>query len=208
MTKVLRRSVAYGGSLVDTKHLDHLAGEGIRFTDAYVMPQCTPTRAALLTGRHTARTGMWHVIPWYGTPYAPVAEPMFREQLDPAQCRLPHLLHDAGYTTGMAGKWHLTTNPRHGYYTHLRQAAAAEFGFDEVAPPGAGSQNEGDKWVNHLTDFAIEFIQNHNGKPWFFYLSHHTLHGRVSAPKDLIQEYRDSGAPEKGLGERDIPCRD
>lgn len=51
----------YGNHLVDTPHLDRLAAEGMRFTDAYVTPQCTPTRASLLTGQHTARNGMWHV---------------------------------------------------------------------------------------------------------------------------------------------------
>ena len=190
----------YGGKLVETSNLDRLAEEGIRFSDAYVMPQCTPTRAALLTGQHTARSGMWHVIPWYGTPYARVTEPLFREQLEPAQCRLPRLLRDVGYRTGMAGKWHLTTNKRQGFYTHLHREAASEFGFDEVALPGPGSQNEGDKWVDHLTDDAIRFIKTHSKQPWFFYLSHHTLHGVVSAPEELIQTYRDAGAPESGLG--------
>jgi len=71
---------SYGNRLVATPHLDSLARDGVRFTDAYVMPQCTPTRAALLSGQHTARNGMWHVIPWYGSPWAPVAEPAFREQ--------------------------------------------------------------------------------------------------------------------------------
>lgn len=135
----------YGGKSAPTPHLDRLASRGIRFTDAYVMPQCTPTRAALLTGQHTARNGMWHVIPWYGTPYATVGEPAFREELQPASARLPHQLRDAGYITGMAGKWHLTTNAKQGHYTYLKEAAATDFGFDEVAPPGPGSQNEGDK---------------------------------------------------------------
>jgi arylsulfatase A-like enzyme len=56
----------YGNKLVRTPHLDALAREGVSFTAGYVMPQCTPTRAALLTGQHTARTRMWHVIPAYG----------------------------------------------------------------------------------------------------------------------------------------------
>ena len=55
----------------------------MRFTDAYVMPQCTPTRAALLTGQHTARNGMWHVIGWYGSPWARMTEPAFVENLYP-----------------------------------------------------------------------------------------------------------------------------
>gem|GEM_PF-158402 len=190
----------YGGTGVNTPNIDRLAANGIRFTDAYVTPQCTPTRASLLTGQHSARNGMWHVIPWYGNPYAAVEEPMFREELLPKQCRLPRALRDAGYTTGMSGKWHLTHNRRQGFYSCLEVEAGPEFGFDHVGSPGKGSQNEGDKWVNHLTEDAIKFIRNNRGRPWFYYLSHHTLHGVVTAPEPLIQKYRDLGAPKLGHG--------
>ena len=190
----------YGNKLVPTPHLDRLAREGVRFTDAYVMPQCTPTRAALLTGQHTARTRMWHVIanPWYGYPWAPVEEPPFREALPSESFNLPKGLRQAGYATGMAGKWHLTAN-NDGHYTSLREHAADKYGFDFVAPPGPGSQNEGDKWVDHLTDHAIDFIRRHREQSWFFYLAHHTLHGRVSAPESLIKKHLAMGAPADGL---------
>ncbi|WP_182867191.1 sulfatase [Rhodopirellula sp. JC639] len=188
----------YGNRHVATPNLDRLAEQGMRLTDAYVMPQCTPTRAALLTGQHTARNQMWHVIGWYGSPWARVSEPMFREHLDPSQCRLPQQLREAGYRTGMAGKWHLTNN-RHGFYTYLRQPSGDTFGFDDVAPPGEGSQNEGDKWVDHLTDAACEFMRANRDRPWFYYLAHHTLHNKVSAPPELVQKHRDRGAPEVGL---------
>lgn len=186
----------YGSNKVPTPNLDRLAAEGVRFTDAYVMPQCTPTRAALLTGQHTARNGMWHVIGWYGSPWARVAEPAFREQLPRDWPNLPKSLKAGGYQTGMAGKWHLTTGAD-GDYVQLKAGAA--FGFDFVAPRGPGSQNEGDKWVDHLTDQTIQFIRGHREEPWFFYLAHHTLHGVVSAPADLIQKHRDAGAPETGM---------
>lgn len=186
----------YGSKKVPTPNLDRLASEGARFTDAYVMSQCTPTRAALLTGQHTARNGMWHVIPWYGSPWARLTEPAYREQLPREMPNLPKSLKAAGYQTGMAGKWHLTTGAE-GDYVQLKAGEA--FGFDFVAPRGPGSQNEGDKWVDHLTDQTIQFIRGHREKPWFFYLAHHTLHGVVSAPADLIQKHRDAGAPETGM---------
>lgn len=189
---------SYGNTRVPTPHLDRLADEGMRFTDAYVMPQCTPTRAALLTGEHTARNGMWHVIGWYGSPWARMTEPMFREHLEPQHCHLPRLLRKAGYRTGMAGKWHLTNN-QHGHYLFLKPPSADAFGFDYVAPPGIGSQNEGDKWVDHLTDSACQFIEANRGQPWFFYLSHHTLHGKVSAPEAKVQKHLDAGAPAVGM---------
>jgi arylsulfatase A len=186
----------YGSKKVPTPHLDRLATDGARFTDAYVMPQCTPTRAALLTGQHTARNGMWHVIPWYGLPWARMTEPAFREQLPREWPTLPKVLLQAGYRTGMAGKWHLTTGAD-GDYTHLRAGDA--HGFDFVAPRGPGTQNEGDKWVDHLTDQTIAFIRECGERPWFFYLAHHTLHGVVSAPGALIKKHREAGAPETGM---------
>ncbi len=188
----------YGGRQVATPHLDRLAAQGIRFTAAYATPQCTPTRAALLTGQQPARNGLWHVIPWYGTPWAPVREPAFREQLDRGTFTFPKGLRAAGYVTGIAGKWHLTTN-EDGNYVGLRPAAASHYGFDYSAPPGPGSQNEGDKHVDYLTEEAIRFIRTHRERPWFFLLSHHTVHGKVVAPAPLVAKYRAAGAPESGL---------
>ena len=189
---------SYGNRLVPTPHLDRLAAEGARFTDAYVMPQCTPTRAALLTGQHTARNGMWHVIPWYGTPYGRLREPPFRESLARDTFTLAKGLRAAGYATGTAGKWHLTNNAD-GNYVSLKPEAAAHYGFDFSAPPGPGSQNVGDKHVNYLTDQAIAFITQNRDRPWFFYLAHHTIHGVVSAPDDIVARYRARGAPATGL---------
>ncbi|MFZ9747786.1 MAG: sulfatase, partial [Opitutaceae bacterium] len=188
----------YGGRHVPTPHLDTLARDGVRFTDAYVMPQCTPTRAALLSGQHTARNGMWHVIPWYGSPWAPVREPAFREQFPRDAFNLAKGLRAAGYATAIAGKWHLTTGAD-GDYTSLRPEAGSAYGFDYVAPRGPGTQNEGDKWVDHLTDQTLGFISRHRDRPWFAYLAHHTLHGKVSAPAALVAKYRAAGAPETGF---------
>lgn len=187
----------YGGTKVPTPHLDRLAADGVRFTRAYVTPQCTPTRAALLTGQHPARTRMWHVIPWYGYPWAPVAEPAYREHLPRAAFTLAKGLKAAGYATGIAGKWHLTANDD-GNYVRLTADGGRHYGFDHVAPPGPVSPNEGDKHVEHYTDEAEKFIDANKGRPWFFYLTHHTLHGKVSAPTGLVKKYRAQGAPEAG----------
>ncbi len=188
----------FGNKLVATPHLDRLAAEGARLTSAYVLPQCTPTRAALLTGRNAPRNGMWHVIPGYGYPHARLREPVFRDQLGRDTFTLAKGLRAAGYATGIAGKWHLTTGAD-GDYTRLKPEAATHYGFDFAAPNGPGTQNEGDKWVDHLTDQALGFIGAHRDRSWFLYLSHHTIHGKVSAPPDLVAKYRARGAPENGL---------
>lgn len=192
---------SYGGKKVPTPNLNRLAREGAQFNSFYVTSQCSPTRASFLTGQYTARNGLWHVLPWYGYPRARVTEPMFRENLPRDTYTFPKGLQDAGYTTGIAGKWHLTANPQDGYYNGINPEAAHHFGFtwaapvlssDEISRPG------GDRGVNRLTDDAIEFIRKNRDNPWFFFLSHHMIHGVVVAPETLTQKYRDLGYSGEG----------
>lgn len=189
----------YGSKRVHTPHLDRLADESMRFIDAYVMPQCTPTRAALLTGQHTARTRMWHVIPWYGYPWARVAESAMGENLPRESFTIAKGLKAAGYTTAIVGKWHLTANAD-GHYAGLKPDAAAHYGFDvSPAPPEPNYQNKGDKGVDWLTDQAGALIEKNKDRPWFLFLAHHTVHNPLSAPDALVQKYHQKGVPEKGL---------
>jgi len=190
----------YGSRLVPTPHLDGLAAEGMRFTQAYVTPQCTPTRATLLTGQYTARNRMWHVIPWYGQPWAYMSEPPYAENLPREAFILPKGLKAAGYATACIGKWHLTVN-QDGNYNSLRQEAAAYYGFDVSARPSPRPDEltTGDRAVNRLTDEAIAFIEQNRRRPFFCYLPHHTIHGRVCAPEDLVRKWRAKGYREEGL---------
>ncbi|MFZ5830190.1 MAG: sulfatase [Planctomycetota bacterium] len=189
---------SYGNRRVPTPHLDRLAADGVRFQACYVMPQCTPTRAALLTGQHTARNGMWHVIPGYGYPLARLREPDFARGLPRDTFTIGSGLRAAGYTTGIIGKWHVTANAD-GDYTGLRPTAAAHYGFDLSVPSLRNEAARGDKGVDRFTDEAIRFIESHRDEPWFLYLSHHTIHGPVLAPEPLVAKYRADGAPETGL---------
>ena len=193
----------YGGKIVPTPHLDRLATEGARFTDAYVAPQCTPTRAMLLSGQYTARNGLWHVLinPWYGSPLARMTEPPFTEQYPRDAFTIAKGLKRAGYTTGIMGKWHLTTG-RDGAYLGLNPEFAHYYGFDYAAPVISRDEfNEGgDRGVDTLTDHAIEFIAKNREKPWFCFLSHHMIHSKVVAPDDLVQKYRDLGYGDGELG--------
>lgn len=188
----------YGGKLVPTPNLDRLAAGGVRFTAAYVTPQCTPTRATLLTGQYPSRHRMWHVIPWYGLPWAPVEEPAYVESLPRETFTLPKGLKAAGYATGCFGKWHLTHGPD-GNYTSLTPSGAPHFGFDVIAEPRPKAEEERDKAVDFLTNHAIRFIEAQREKPWFCLLTHHTIHGKVFAPADLNAKYLKNGAPTDGL---------
>ncbi|MGB3618800.1 MAG: sulfatase [Catalinimonas sp.] len=193
---------SYGNPYVATPHLDRLAREGARFTQAYVTPQCTPTRAALLTGQHTARNQMWHVIPQYRYPHARLVEPDYLELLPPENTTVAKALQTSGYTTALLGKWHLSNYESGvGYYTRLLAAHAGDYGFDYVDPVSDPSeyQKYGDKGVDFLTDEAIKFMRAHREGPFFCYLSHHTIHGPVLAPPEIVAKYRKRGHPEEGL---------
>ncbi|MDX2266859.1 MAG: sulfatase [Bryobacter sp.] len=190
----------YGNKLVPTPNLDKLAREGVRFSSAYVTPQCTPTRATLLTGQYTARNKMWHVIPYYHYPYGRVREEPFKENLLRTDFTLAKGLQSAGYRTGIFGKWHLTAN-EDGHYTNLKPEASRYYGFDVTSTPPKipDEQNKGDKAVLRLTEECIQFMTETKSQPFFAYLPQHSIHGKVVAPLDLVDQYRKQGAPETGL---------
>ncbi len=106
----------HGNPVLQTPHIDRLHAEGARLTDFHVSPTCAPTRSALLTGRHEFKNGVTHTI-------------LERERLTLEATTLAEVLHEAGYATGIFGKWHLGDESR---YQPGRR------GFDEVFIHGAG----------------------------------------------------------------------
>ena len=189
----------YGGELVPTPNLDRLAAEGARFSDAYVTSQCTPTRATLLTGQYTARHGLWHVLSWYGYPWARMTEPPFAENYSRQTFTIAKGLREAGYATGIMGKWHLTSNAD-GNYMGLKPSASQHYGFEfapEVLTKDA-FQAGADRCVDTLTSQSIDFIRRNRERPWFCFLSLHMIHGPVVAPESLVRKYREAGFGDEG----------
>ena len=107
---------AHGNPVLKTKNLDRLHAEAVRFTDFMVSPTCSPTRSALMTGRHEFKNGITHTI-------------LERERLTLDATTIAQVLKSAGYTTGIFGKWHLGDEAE---YRPDRR------GFDEVFIHGAG----------------------------------------------------------------------
>lgn len=191
----------YGNRFVETKNIDRLAAEGMKFTDAYVTPQCTPTRAVIMTGQHTANNRMWHVVGKYFFPYQYLKEPEYLENLPRETFTVAKALKKEGYKTAIFGKWHLNVYGPDGYYTRLFKENAHHYGFDEVDPMTEPSEYQAhtDKGVEFLTNQTIDFIERNRDNPFFVYLSHHTIHGPILAPDSLVRKYLDLGYPEEGV---------
>src|SRR5690242_2293052 len=99
------------GSEIDTPNLDRLASQGVRFSQFYNCARCCPSRASLLTGLYPHQAGVGHMVDQVGP------APGYANDLSPRSRTIAQVLKGAGYQTGMAGKWHVTSpNPEHHNY--------------------------------------------------------------------------------------------
>jgi arylsulfatase A len=181
----------YGRRDHRTPNLDRFASEGLRFTTAYVAsPICSPSRAAIMTGRAPARLHITTFLP--GRPDAPsqkLIHPLISQQLPLDEVTLAERLRNIGYATAMIGKWHLGGAG----FTPKEQ------GFDVYHPGQATtepSESEGGKGEYDLTREAERFIDDNRDRPFFLYLAHNNPHIPFSAQRKLVEE--NAGAFEPG----------
>ncbi|XP_019524084.1 PREDICTED: arylsulfatase A isoform X2 [Hipposideros armiger] len=154
---------SYGHPSSTTPYLDQLAARGLRFTDFYVpVSLCTPSRAALLTGRLPVRMGL----------YPGVLEPGSRGGLPLEEVTLPEVLAARGYLTGMAGKWHLGVGPE-GAFLPPHQGFHRFLGipYSHDQPPWLPGLEA--RYVAFARDLMVD--AQRQGRPFFlYYASHHT----------------------------------
>jgi arylsulfatase A len=198
----------YGADLHETPHLDELAAEGVRFTAAYAMPVCSPTRAALMTGRHAARV---HMTIWSeGSLQGPGDRPMLQadslHSLPHTEKTLAKYLQDAGYLTALVGKWHLGDADHypetHGFDVNIGGThwgapqtywwpyrGTGRFGSEYRYVPHLEFGKSGEYLTDRLTDEALKVIDHAGEKPFFLYLSHHAPHTPIEAKADDIAHF-------------------
>ncbi|MEZ6052626.1 MAG: arylsulfatase [Planctomycetaceae bacterium] len=191
---------AHGNEMIRTPNLDRLHGESVRLTDFHVDPTCSPTRSALMTGRYSTRTGVWHTI-------------MGRSIMSPDELTLAEALAAGGYRTGMFGKWHLGDNsPCRPQDQGFEQTWHHGGGGITQTPDWWGNDYFDDTYINehgepqafegYCTDVwfetALEFINQHkNGDaPFFCYLATNAPHGPYLVDEQYSQPYLDAGVPE------------
>ena len=179
----------YGNKDVATPNLDRLAAQGMRFTQAYADAQCSPTRAAFLSGQYGGRTGLFKVIAEKEPPKAYMRPPVTELTLSSDVATLARTLRSAGYTTGLSGKWHVANNA---FVAALRKREEGRY-FDRYGFDFAGAANPAvdreDKTVAAITDDIIGFIEGNQTKPWFAYAAHLTPHAPFAAPKALVEKH-------------------
>ncbi len=185
-----------GGRDVPTPHIDSLAHNGVQFTNGYVShPFCSPTRAGLLTGRYQQRFGHEN-NPAYLPEDTTVGLPV-------DQVTLSQMMKDAGYATGLVGKWHLGAAPC--FYPSAR-GFTDFFGFLGgghsyfPTPPGRAEyaipilrNNVPVAETGYLTDDfgreAAAFVTRHKDEHFFLYLAFNAVHTPMQAPADLLAKY-------------------
>lgn len=218
---------------IQTPHLDRLAKEGVRATQFYVTwPACTPSRGSILTGRYPQRNGLYDMVRndlvnfghrFTAEEYA--VSPEMTLGLDPREITVGDVLRQAGYATGVVGKWDMGQARRylprrrgfdffygHGnngidYYTHERYGIASMFRDNERTQTDRGT---------YATDLfereSLRFIRENSNRPWMLYLCFNAPHSAssfagdpnkpsagagVQAPEEFVAPYRRRGVPEK-----------
>jgi arylsulfatase A len=177
---------SYGARDIKTPNIDRLAKDGVKLTDFYAAPLCTPTRAALMTGRYQQRVQLERALGNAGA--------ALEQGLAPTGRSLPRLLKNNGYATGLIGKWHLGYKPEFGpnahgfdyffgflsgfidFYTHTRGDGLADL-FENTTPV----QEDG-YMTDLITARAVRFIEQQTAAPFFLEVAYNAAHWPFQPP--------------------------
>lgn len=202
----------YGNRFNETPNLDRMAKEGVRLTSAYsAAPVCSPTRAALMTGKYPGKQPITNYL-----------EKDDKNYLNPNYTTINEVLKKTGYHTGLIGKWHLTGDyeagadkkglgrPQlHGWdeitASETKYIAGGDYFYPyffmpellEKSPEFTGREpDEPEYLTDRLNGEAIDFIKRNKEKPFFLYLAHYAPHTTLDGKLELVKKYEqksDSG---------------
>jgi arylsulfatase A-like enzyme len=182
-----------GSKYYETPNIDRLAAQGTRLTRYYHCQNCQPTRASLMSGQYSTRTGVFTVgsvdrFAWWKRSLRP-PENVTKLPLD--RTTIAQALKQSGYATALFGKWHLGNDPQH---------HPAQRGFEEAIESSGRHFNfatnpktevpGGAYLADFLTDKAVDFIRRKADAPFFLYLPHFGVHSPFQAKPELIAKFK------------------
>ncbi|HSH95842.1 MAG TPA: sulfatase [Roseimicrobium sp.] len=189
----------FGSKVYQTPNIDRLATEGMKFTSAYsACTVCSPTRAALMTGKYPARLHITDWIAGHNRPYAKLKIPDWLQHLPLEEVTIAEMFKTKDYATALIGKWHLGDEA---FYPDKQGFDINLGGTHRGQPPsyfspyGIATLPDGPKG-EFLTDResseACKFIEANREKPFFLYLPHHAVHTPIQGKTNVIAKYKAS----------------
>ncbi len=195
-----------GSKFYETPNIDRLARGGMIFTDGYsASPVCSPTRAAIMTGKYPARLHLTAHLQGASNRFhhTKVIQPNTRLELPLGEVTIAELLRKQGYRSACIGKWHLGKT---GFLP-------SDQGFDvSLAGDEAGSTNnffypewkkkipldgkDGDYLTDRLTGLAVDFIRENKDRPFFLYLPHFAVHTPIQGKPEKVRKYDAKSRPD------------
>jgi uncharacterized sulfatase len=177
----------YGNTFNETPHIDQLARAGMRFTQFYAGPVCSPTRCNLQSGQDQARFGITQHIPGHRRPYAKLLDPVVPLQLPLEVETFAERLRSVGYATGYFGKWHLGGSgfgpAQQGWQT------VVETKGNTISVDVNGRQQTR-QTADFLTDCAVAFIRDHKHQTFLMQVSHHAVHIPLTTTPEFVAKYQ------------------
>jgi arylsulfatase A-like enzyme len=214
----------YGSEFYETPHVDRLAAQGVRFTNAYAAcPVCSPTRVSIQTGKYPARL---QTTDWFGAvqPDAAARHPRFRtkpllpapylERMPLEEVTLAEALGEAGYATFFAGKWHLGPE---GYWPEQQGYQINRGGWSVGAPntskkyfspydnPRLENGPPGEHLPDRLASETSRFIRSNRDRPFLAFLSFYSVHTPLMTRQDLEAHYVEKARRVTHNGPRFLP---
>jgi len=187
-----------GSTFYETPNIDNLSKESFQFTNAYAAsPVCSPTRAAIMTGKHPARVNITDWIPGDDPQNRPLLGPQDLHELPLKEITIAEKLKESGYNTFYVGKWHLGSQ---GFYPEDNGFDINVGGFEKGSPMGGyyspyknPKLNDGPKGeylTDRLTDESIKLIKSHNkNEPFALFLSFYNVHTPIQANEKHINYF-------------------
>lgn len=187
----------YGSTFYETPNIDRLATQANVFTNAYApSPVCSPTRAAILTGRYPSRIGITDWIPGDDPQNRPLLGPKILDRLPLEEVTIAEALKEWDYKTFFAGKWHLGDT---GFFPEDQGFDINKGGHHKGQPPGGyyspynnpklSDGPDGEYLTDRLTDESISFMEENREAPFLLYLSYYTVHTPIQASKRHLGKF-------------------